>query len=330
MRSAIKRRFTGCQALLAFTVLLTGLPVHAQGSAVIEGYVRDRHGKLLTNVTLVLKGGSGIQVDRVQTNQEGQYSFFQIGAGTYFITIEWKGVPGESRRVEFAPNESGGHRREDFTIEDLEPAAALSGPSEPIFLQQVPAEAQLAYQKGLDHLKNNRRDDALAAFELAISKFPTYFEALRSAGMEHLQRADAAKAGPAFQRAVAVNKNSASARFGLGWAFYQAEQLEHAARELSESAKLNPRLAETHWYLGMTQLERKQWAEAEQAFLDFKKLNPRSGRPMLHLYLTSVYDALGRPADAVQSLETYLREVPEKDRTQKLKDLLAQLKRKAR
>lgn len=316
--------------LLGLALLFVRATANAQGSSVIEGYVRDRHGKALADVTVVLKGGAGIQVDRVRTDQEGHYLFFQIGPGIYFITLEFKNTLEESRRVEFAANETGAHRREDFTIENsIEPSAPGStNPLEPVFLQQVPADAEQAYQKGMEHMQAGRRDEAVAAFELAAAKFPAYFNALNQLGLEYLRRGDVARAGTVCQRAVTVNKNSASARFGLGWAFYQAEKLNDAARELSAAVKLNPRVAESYWFLGMTEMERKRWAAAEQAFASFRKLYTRDDRPLLHLYLTSVYDSLGRTTAAITSLETYLKLAPEKDRTTKLRELLEQLKRK--
>ncbi len=309
-------------------LLAVALGVTAQGSGVIEGYVRDRQGRAQPNVVIVLKGGAGIQVDRTHTDQEGHYLFSQLGAGVFFITMELRGAPAESRRVEFVTNEMGGHRREDFILEPGAEARPATPPPEPVFVQQVPAEAEKSYLRAKELLREGKADEGVAALEAAAKAFPAYYDAWNALGMEFLKRNDAARAGPAFQRALAANKNSASARFGVGWAFYQAEKLEDAVRELTAAARLNPHVAETFWFLGRTQLERKQWAAAEQAFLEYGKLNPRDDRPMLHLYLTSIHDALGHRAAAVAELETYLKAIPEKERTQKLRDLLSQLKRK--
>jgi len=326
-----KRPFTfpcvrrACLGLAA--VLLIAGSARSQGTGVIEGFVRDRQGKAQSNMTLVLKGGAGIQVDRTHTDQEGHYAFFQIGAGVFFITLEIAGVPTESRRVEFVTNEMGGHRREDFTLE--KPDEARRQPFlEPVFVQNVPPAAEKEYRQALILLRSGKRDEAVQSLTRAVQQFPAYYDAWNALGLEYLKQNNATKAGPAFQRALAANRNSASARFGVGWAFYQAERLTDAARELTEAARLNPRVAETYWFLGRAQLERKQWLAAEQAFTAYRKINPRDDRPALHLYLTSIYDALGRRAAAVDELETYLKTIPEKERTAKLRDLLSQLKRK--
>lgn len=318
------------RVFLGLMLLLVCEPAGAQGSAVIEGYVRDRHGKVVSGVVVVLKGSGGVPVDRTHTDHEGHYIFSQIGSGIFFVSVEPEGGNStESRMVQFQREETDPHRREDFVLDSVGGGLATGALNEPLFIQQVPLEAEQVYQKGVENLKNNRRDAALADFEGSVIKFPTYFAALRNIGLEYMQRGDAVKAGNACQRAVAVNKNSSSTRFCLGWAYYQAEKLDDASRELNEAAKLNPRAAESYWFLGMTEVERKQWAAAEQAFLSFGKLHPQNDRPLLHLYLTSVYDSLGRPREAARSLETYLKAVPEKDRTAKLKQLLAQLRRKA-
>jgi len=329
MRVSLPVHFAAARrwALALGMALSVSSVAQAQGSGVIEGYVRDRQGKAQNNISMVLKGGVGIQVDRTHTDQEGHYFFSQIGAGIFFVTLEINGDPIESKRVEFVTNETGGHRREDFTLDRLaEPRRAVS--SEPIFVQQVPPAAEKSFHEALALLHTGKKDEAIQALDRAVRAFPSYYEAWNALGMEYLKQNDAAKAGPAFQRALAANRNSASARFGLGWAFYQAEKLAEAARELNEAAKLNPHVAETYWYLGRTQLERKQWVAAGQAFAMFHKLYPHDDRPLLHLYLMSVYDAQGRRADAVDELEAYLKAVPQEDRTPKLRNLLEQLRRK--
>ena len=326
----IVRRFSYSAVVVITFLCALSSSVFAQGRGVVEGYVRDRQGKALSGITVILKASGGMQVDRASTDNEGHYIFSQINAGQYHVSVEPEGMQPEVRQVQMVAEENEPHRREDFVIEGaLLPTGGVAV-GEPTFAQQVPKEAQDAYQKGVEHMKGKRRDEALAQFEEALAKFPNYFDALRSAGFEYMQRNDIAKAGNACMRAASVNRASASARFCLGWAYYQAEKLDDASRELTESGKLNPRAAEPFWFLGMTEIERKQWAAAEQAFATYRQLHPRDDRPMLHMYLTSVYDALGRPAEAVRSLEAYLKAIPEKERTPKLRDLLAQLKKKVK
>ncbi len=301
----------------------------AQGTAVVEGYVRDRRGNAIPDTVVVLKTASGMQVDRASTNRDGHYIFFQLGAGTYIISVEPKPPQeAETRMVEFLPGDNDGHRREDFFIDRPLQMLAAAVSSEPVFHQDVPSQAKQAYDTAIERLRLGRVEEGLAGLERAVDVFPNYFLALNRLGMEYLQLGDAAKTGQWCQRAVAVNRNSASSFFGLGWAFYQIEKLDEAAKALSEAAKLNPKASETHWYAGMTSIELKRWPAAEQSFQSYLKLNERNDRPMVHLYLTSVYDQLGRYDAAVLSLETYLKSVPPKERTQKLRDLLAQLQRK--
>lgn len=240
MNQAARRFSCLVVAMIAFGCALSS-SVSAQGRGVVEGYVRDRQGKALSGITVILKASGGMQVDRASTDNEGHYIFSQINAGQYHVSVEPEGMQPEVRQVQMSSEETEPHRREDFVIE---PALVPSGGiavGEPTFAQQVPKEAQDAYQKGVEHLRGKRRDEALTQFEEAIAKFPNYFEALRWAGFEYMQRNEVAKAGNACMRAAGVNRASASARFCLGWAFYQAEKLDDASRELTESGRLNPR-----------------------------------------------------------------------------------------
>jgi Tfp pilus assembly protein PilF len=322
------RRFSQATLTLAATLCIA-LEAIAQGSGVVEGYVRSHDNAPVANMVVVLAGAGGMQVDRTTTNNEGHYVFSLIGPGTYQVRIETReGNVIDVRRVEFFSGETDAHRREDFILPRSLSVRPAEVSPEPVFVQEVPAEAEKAYNEGMEHLWAGRREQGVAALERAVQLFPKYFRALNQLGLESLKASDAQRTGMWCERAVGVNPKSASARFGYGWALYQAEKLPEAARELRESAKLNPYVAETFWFLGMTEMELKQWAKAETSFKSFLKLHTKGDRPLVHLYLTSVYDQLGRYAQAVESLETYLKSVAAKDRTQKLRDLLAQLKRK--
>lgn len=329
MRRGIPSMRVTAILLALFLAMLCAAPLGAQGTAVVEGYVRDGRGNPLPHHTVVLKADGGMQVDRTMTDREGHYKFFQIGAGTFYVTVELKPPQmADAMRIEILAGERDAHRRADIIVDTpMLPRPASPSP-EPIFLQEAPPEAESAYNEAIQKLNAGNSDEGLPALERAVQIFPAYFRALNRLGVEYLQRGDVAKTKVWSERAVAVNPNSASAQFALGWTFYQDQKLEDAARALRASATLNPSASETHWYLGMTALEQKQWAEAERAFASFSKLYTRDDRPTLHLYLTSAYDHLQRYDEAVRSLETYLRLVPERERTAKLNDLLGQLRRK--
>ncbi len=322
-------RATAILPALLLATLCAAPTARAQGTAVVEGYVRDGRGNPLPHHTVVLKADGGMQVDRTITDREGHYKFFQIGAGTFHVTVELKPPQmADSVRIEILTGERDAHRRADIVVDaPVQPRPASPSP-EPIFLQEVPPEAEITYNEAIQKLNASNSDEGLQALERAVQLFPEFFRALNRLSVEYLQRGDVANTKTWSTRAVAVNPNSASAQFALGWTFYQEQELDDAARAFRASATLNPSASETHWYLGMTALEQKQWAEAERAFTDFSKLYTRDDRPTLHLYLTSAYDHLRRYDAAVRSLETYLRLVPERERTAKLNDLLGQLRRK--
>ncbi len=310
-------------------LLWCAVPLQAQGSNVVEGYVRSNDNKPIPNITVVIKNASSIQVDRTSTDEEGHYLFFQLGAGTFIVSVEPPPPASrETRQVEFLTGEEGSHRREDFVLDQPGGHQPPAIPNEPLFIQKIPAEAESAYRRATDRLREGKKKEAVAELTRAVNIFPDYFLALNQLGLESLQRGDVQNTHRWFGRAAAVNPNSATAHFGLGWAYYQAEQLPKAAEELRSAVKLNSQASEPYWFLGLTAVELRQWQEAETALRTFLQRYQQSDRPQAHLYLTSVYSELGRYDSAVDSLEKYLRSVPKEQRTQKLRDLLAQLKRK--
>ncbi len=303
----------------------------AQNSGVIEGFVRGPDSKPLPHVVVVLKNVGGVQVDRTLTNMEGHYMFFMVPPGTYVVSVEpAHPYVGDTRYVEIMTGERDAHRREDFQLDRLGSPRPPASPPEPVFVQQVPPEAEQAYEKALELFSQGQAERAQGQLERAVQLFPEYYLALNRLGLESLRAGDVTSSEQWFGRALRANPNSASARFGMGWVNYQKEELQAAAKQLRRSAELNPAVPETQWYLGLTALELELWKESEAAFRRFLDLRPAEQQPAVHLYLASVLDRQNRHAEAADALRTYLKLIPPEQRTDRLKQLLARLEQKGR
>lgn len=318
-----------CLAAGLCAVLAAG--VCAQSSGVIEGYVRGPDAKPLPHVVVVLKNVGGVQVDRTLTNLEGHYLFFMVPPGQYVVSVEPKSpYVGDTRYVEIMTGEQDAHRREDFQLDRLGSPQPRTPPPEPVFIQQVPREAEQAYEQALELFRQGQTEKAREQLERAVQLFPAYFLALNRLGLEALQAGDVAASEQWFARALRANPNSASARFGMGWVQYQKGELQAAAEHLRQSAAMNPAVPETQWYLGLTALELKHWKEAEAAFRKFLELRPGEQHPAVYLYLASALDQQKRHREAAEALRTYLNLIPPEQRTEKLKQLLARMEAKGR
>ncbi len=94
---------------------------------------------------------------------------------------------------------------------------------------------------------------------------------------------------------------------------------------MRESVQINPRIADTHFFLGLTLLELKRPLEAEDPLRTVVELKRADQRPVVYLYLTSIYDQQTRYAEAVDALKSYLKLLPAQKRSAKLQDLLKRL-----
>lgn len=317
----------------AVLVLLLGALAAGVASAlqshtnVIQGLVRSAGGSPLANVLVVLKRITGDPVEQQITGPDGRYAFPNLAKNNYLITAEPpKPFLPQTRPVDILAG-LGEVLRVDFHLEQA--ASASKGISvSPLFVQEVPPQADAAYKQAHAHLREGKKEEALQELQRAVEIFPDYFAALNQLGLEYMQRGAAEEAEGWFQQAVEVNRNSASALFGLGWVHYQKQELEQAVERLRKSEQNNPRIADTHFFLGLTLLELKRPLEAEDPFRAVVELKRADQRPIVYLYLASIYDQQTRYAEAVDALKSYLKLLPAQKRSAKLRDLLKRLERK--
>jgi tetratricopeptide (TPR) repeat protein len=124
------------------------------------------------------------------------------------------------------------------------------------------SDPETQYFKGLLYYKQNKNQEALAAFSSAVKAKPDYAEAYYYQG-ETYDRLDKDKeAISAYKEAVRINPRFTEAWFDLGVAYYNRNRYEDAISAYKESLKLKNDNGEAHLNLANAFRQLDRYAEA--------------------------------------------------------------------
>ena len=191
----------------------------------------------------------------------------------------------------------------------LLPALLLAFTVAPAALAQEP-DAELSFNNGLTHLRENRPQLALEEFKKAVKqdgKSP-YFQ--KGLGLAYTQLGKYDEAVAAFRKALQINPYYVDVRNDLGSALMLSGKRNEGKAEFvaayNDPTNPSPDLSSRN--LGQAYLEEKNYTEAANWFRT--SLGKNKTLVDAHTGLAEALLGLGRPEEAVPVLEGALKEVP--------------------
>jgi len=191
----------------------------------------------------------------------------------------------------------------------LLPALLLAFAVAPAALAQEP-DAELSFNNGLTHLRENRPQLALEEFKKAVKqdgKSP-YFQ--KGLGLAYTQLGKYDEAVAAFRKALQINPYYVDVRNDLGSALMLSGKRNEGKAEFvaayNDPTNPSPDLSSRN--LGQAYLEEKNYTEAANWFRT--SLGKNKTLVDAHTGLAEALLGLGRPEEAVPVLEGALKEVP--------------------
>lgn len=327
-----KSRLIILSALCSAVFALTSVHTQAQTFYELEGVVEGPDSTPLNGVAVFLEDVTRARVGQAITSGDGRYRFSRIAAGTYYIVAK----PNNSefrnavRRVELIETTRVGTststERVDIALEAI-PRRTESGPMT-VFAQDVPPEAAAKFERALDKLAQKNTAQAIRELNEALRIFPNYFMAAQQLGLTYVEIEDYQNAIPPLVKAIELNAKAGPAYLALGIASLNLGRADLALDALQRARPLDEKSFRVHFYLGLTLLELNRLDEAETAL----KLSYQLGGPhkaaSAHLYLASIYSKRGQNRQAIDELESYLRESPKAANAARVKDAITSLKAK--
>jgi predicted Zn-dependent protease len=211
------------------------------------------------------------------------------------------------------------------TLPKTQPSTTQHAPyTGTLFVQNVPKEAQAQYNKAVGLLKREDNDAAVQTLHRALEIFPDYFLALQAFGAISVRRSQFEIALKALSHAVEINPKADLSFLSMGIAQLNLGRIEESIRSLRQSTALNPSSPNAFLILGSALIQSGRLNEAEESLQRAYRIG--GGRAIeSQLYLANAYERSGRPHDAVNALQLYLKHAPKGTDKQKIKIMIEKL-----
>jgi len=319
-------------ALSSILLALMSVQTQAQTFYEIEGVVEGPDSTPLAGVTVLLEDLTRARIGQAITSGDGRYRFNRIVAGTYFIvakpsTSEFRTAV---RRVELLETtrvgSSSSNERVDIALEAMprRPEFALGI----VFAQDVPPKATAKFEQALEKLAKKKTDEAITDLNQALEIFPNYFMASLQLGLTYVETEDYQKAIPPLVKAIEVNGKAGPAYLALGIASLNLGRSDLALDALQRARPFEEKSFRVHFYLGLTLLELNRLDEAENSLKLAYQLGGAKNAAAANLYLASVYTKRNQTRQAIDALESYLRDAPKAVNAARVKEAIVNLKAK--
>jgi Tfp pilus assembly protein PilF len=322
-------------ALLVGTVLSTCLHGQQQQAPLgkIIGSVRIAKGDFPANPILVTLELRGAAMQSVYCDGQGRFGFYALAANQYRVTIDDDAYQPVSQDVSVYPDVEPMNFVQIYLVprENKKKQDPLQGqvPGNPYlidpgqYLRQFPKKTIKEFEKGREAEKHGSVDDAMVHYEKAIANSPDFYPAHNRLGSAYLSRQRLGEAQSQFEAAIKDNQNDAEARFNLANVLLLTQRYDDAAVEIQEGFKRQPVSAFGQFLQGSLYSHTDRPELAEKSLLTALNLDPKMSQA--YLQLVNLYLKQRRPSDAIGKLETYLKEFPDDQFSEKARELLKRL-----
>lgn len=320
-------------AALAVLCCAACLSARAQSLYEVEGVVYDPGSKPLAGVAVFLEDVTRARVGQSITGSDGRYRFSRVTAGTYFVVVRPtdKQLQPVVHRLELINSARSGvalsSERLDIQMNAVPrratPAAGV------LFAQDVPADAEAAYEQAMQSLSKKERARAAEQLKRALKIFPDYFAASQQLGLLYVEGEQFQEAMAPLVKAVEINPKAAPSYLGLGIASAKLGRPDLALEALERALKLDAKSYRAHFYHGLALMDLNRLDEAAAALKEAHRLGAAAKFGAARLYLASVYTKRGQHREAAAELEAYLAENPNAANAANVREAIKKLKSKS-
>jgi Tfp pilus assembly protein PilF len=305
---------------------------HAQRSRrTITGVVVDGDtGKPAENVTVELRNGEGLVVERTSTSSTGEFIFTNVvERSAYTLAINLTGYNPLSVGIDVNFNSGRGTtltltRPKEFK----EPSAGGSTVS--AHELSMPENARAAYEEGKRKLYEEKdTQTALKRFQAAVSAAPQFYEAHFQMGVAYLNLGNRSAAEMSERKAVDLSGDTyAEADFVLGSILLDQNHTDEGERVIRHGLQVDPVAWLGHYELGRALLNSNKVADAEKSAMQARALQPKA--PMVYRLLANIHIREKNSAALLEDLNSYIRLDPDSPAGSRAKQMRDQVQKSMR
>jgi Flp pilus assembly protein TadD len=130
------------------------------------------------------------------------------------------------------------------------------------------------YEQGVDYLRHEEFEKAVACFERVLKEKPDYDAVRFKLAFAHFARGNYQGAALEYRKLSALEPRDADMRLNLGIALLRAGSTDAAKRELLQALDLNPNSATAHYQLGLVYLAQNDRTQAMSEFHQARRIDP--------------------------------------------------------
>jgi tetratricopeptide (TPR) repeat protein len=157
------------------------------------------------------------------------------------------------------------------------------------------------FMLGNIYLQQEKLDEAVAAYEVAVEKYPKFRRAWRNLGLIHVQQGEFEKALPALTKSVELGDTESLTYGLLGFAYSSVDNNLAAESAYRQAVLLDPSTMD--WKMGLARALFKQQRYPEAVALCSSLIDADPGRADLWLLQANAYVGLKQSLKAVENYE---------------------------
>lgn len=298
------------------------------GSYNIQGRITLPNGNPAVGIKVSMSGADFTNGSTV-TDNDGNFTFGNVPAGNYNISV--KGTEQYESDSEQMTIERFAQPGQTFNLSFfLRPFGVKKNSLNPTnnpMLADVPKDALKKNKSAMDSIQKNDFKAALKSLDEAIAVYPEFAYAYNEKGMIFLKQNELDNALEAFSKAVQLKPDYFDAKLNFGFTLLNKKDYEKTEIVMRDVLTQRAESPMAQMYLGIALVGLKKMDDAEKAFKSAITLKGGENLAQAHRYLGGIYMQKKKNAEAAAELEKYLQLVPKAADADKIKTMIADLKK---
>jgi len=296
------------------------------GKLALQGKVFLPNGSPAAGITVSYSGTEFVS-GTVRTDDSGNFRFSNLPPGNYTVTVKGtEAFEAETESISMGKESSAG---QSFTVVlNLRNKGTKKGDlSANPFFANVPKEAVKKYQEAAESVKKNDLKAAVAFLDSAIAIYPDFAFAYNEKGLLLVKQNELDKALEAYVKAIQIKPDYFDAKFNFGYVLLNKKDYERTEMVFRDLIKQKNDMPPAHLYLAIALIGLKKIDEAESELKQTVSLKGGENLALAHRYLGGIYMQKKRNAEAAAELQKYLDLAPKAADADKIKTMIADLKK---
>ena len=167
--------------------------------------------------------------------------------------------------------------------------------------QKDPKNVLLHAQLAETHLSVSNIDEAIEAYQTAITLQPSFVIGHSNLGTIYTQQGEFEKAIDAFQKVIQLDKSPAEPYLKLGWIYARQQKYDLAESYLLQASQRNPKLMLARQGLGEIYIQQGNLEGAIDSYVKLVEVHPTESHAWLRLGVLRI--SVNQPSKAIESFK---------------------------